>query len=698
MDDVAIPPLAPRLMIKRMPDTGGAPAYAIHDPLSNSYHKLDWVTFECVSRFHRAQSISALLSLLREETTITAKAEDIRDIIHYLSANGLLANGPGRMTRPMQADKGVSLWKKILHGYLYFSIPLFTPQKFLERTLPLVRGIFSDYMIIAMLCFTLVMVLTTLPRIDEFFATFAAMSSFTFIFLSLCVFALLKIIHEAAHAYAAVKNGVFVPHMGVSFIVLYPVLYTETTGGWGLRSRRARLEIGLAGIVIELCLAGIFLALWHILPSGGLGQSLCFVAVCVAVAGSLAINLNPLMRFDGYYILSDLTGFDNLQDRSLAFARHHLRKTLFNLPDEVPEILPQAQENFLRAFGYTLLVFRFFLFVGIAILVYHLFVQPIGLLLMVVELLFFIGFPVWRELKIWHSRRKDIFARRRVAFPLALCGLFLLFLIIPWRGSVVVPATLHAAREQAVYAPDISIVRNIRVENGSLVAEGDILIELESPDLAFRIREVEYKIRTLTLLKDQAFLNPTDTPAPSAAQLDAAMLELSYLEKKKEGLSIRAAFKGRITDLASDLVGQTVTPRERLFSLVDPSSAAVTGYAAGEERDRIEAGAKATFIGFDGLTVNTGFVVQDVAQTGSAVLPRPELSARHGGPVAADETGPAELTARRPLYQISASGEGSAPIIATGGYLILEARTRPILLLWLETVLEVIRREARLGS
>src|SRR5262249_7464436 len=148
-------------------------------------------------------------------------------------------------------------------------------------------------------------------------------------------------------------------------------LYTETTGSWALSSRRARFQIGMAGIFAELCLAGFFLLLWHLSPAGSLLQALSFLVVSISLIGSLLINLNPFMRFDGYYLLSDAMEFDNLQSRSCNFARHALRKFLFGWNDPPPENLPSHDQKFLIGFGFGLITYRFFLFMGIAILVYH---------------------------------------------------------------------------------------------------------------------------------------------------------------------------------------------------------------------------------------------------------------------------------------------------------------------------------------
>lgn len=699
--DFSLPPLASHLKLGRAPDTGGEPSWTLHDSVSNSYYKIDWVAFECIGRFSRYKTAYALKEAVERETTLKITTEHISGIVKFLDQNGLLRLGETSVA-VHRGTMPVPFWKKILHTYLYITIPLFRPQGFLQKTYPRIAFLFSRTFVAGMAIFFAAMILWTLPRLDEFFHTFHMFFSLGGVLATLFVLAFVKIVHEFAHAYAAIRNGVKVPHMGIAFIVMYPVLYTETTGSWSLPHRRSRFHIAVAGITAELCLAAIFLGLWHFFPAGSFGQTASFLVVCVALVSSLLVNLNPLMRFDGYYMLSDVSGFDNLQARSISYARYRLRRFLFGLEDSAPELLPSKDEKFLTAFGLALLLYRFFLFLGIAILVYHAFFAPLGLILMLVELWWFIGLPLWSEIKIWIARKNDILAGKRVLFPAAFLTVFLCLSVMPWKTSVTLPAVVHAGEYRQVYAPAPSIIKALYVTNGQRVEEGDLLAELESSELDFKIRAARQKRDMLETLRRRTQANPLVPfdPALSDAAIEKARIELTALEEKKVRLHIVASFTGEVRDLNMALQeGRYIGTQESMFVLVNPASGTlVTAYVVENLHDRIKDGARAGFVSngrditLEKLSVRT---VSPVPVDGA--LDWPELSSLYGGPLATDAGDGGEAVPRRTLYRVETVPFPSPLPVVQTGYLRVDSLPRSILISYFKEIGSLLRRELRLG-
>ncbi len=154
----------------------------------------------------------------------------------------------------------------------------------------------------------------------------------------------------------------------------------------------------------ELMLAAFALNLWLLLPPGQI-QGAVFALAAVTWIATLAVNLNPFMRFDGYYLLSDALEVENLQDRSFDLARWQLRKTLFGLRESCPEGLPDRLRNFLIFYAWGTWIYRLILFIGIAVLVYYMVFKALGIFLMAAEIIFFILLPIWREFRRWWERR-----------------------------------------------------------------------------------------------------------------------------------------------------------------------------------------------------------------------------------------------------------------------------------------------------
>lgn len=664
--DAPLPRLHPLLTLRRAPDgTDGKPGWTLHDPLSNDYYRIGWAEFECLSRFSRARTASHLKSLVETETTVRVSEDDITSLVEFLQSKGLLALRDQKIQ--FTPRKPVSWLKRIIHGYLFFTIPLFKPDEFLQRTLPLVRPLLSRGFIMAMIGVLAVSVLMTMQRADEFFNTFTALMSWEGALLIMLSFFVVKIIHEMAHAYTAAHYGVPVPHMGIAFMVMYPVLYTEVTGSWRLPSRTARLHIGMAGVMAELCLAGIALIAWNMLPYGGAGQAIAFSIAAVSLVGSLLINLNPLMRFDGYYMLSDYSGFDNLQARACAFARWKLRRVLFSLPDEAPETLKPAQQDFLTFFGFALLIYRFFLFLGIAILVYHVFFKPLGAILMAVELLYFIGLPVLNEIKIWWKRRADILSTARGKIAAATMAGIALFLFVPVTQTAMIPAVIHGGTYRSVYAPAPARIVGLAVEEGQAVREGDLLISLESPELSFDIASAQRKLESLEMLKRRG-----QTQAQTAqhiGDIDSRLAEqrvvLSGLQERASRLQLYAPFNGMVRDVHPLLeAGRFISQEELLFRLIDETQMEVTGYASEADVASLSEGMNGSFYPEgDALSV-IPLMVRSVDKTDAGVLAWAELASVYGGPVPsqqARESGgaPVPLTT---LYNVRFTPEKDADI------------------------------------
>lgn len=618
----------------------GQPHWTLHNPVSGEFFRIEWAAFECLARFGHYDTSAQLIQAVNHETTLTVDETDVHSLITFLQDKGLLELSEHADQMPQIKEEGQKpWWHQALHGYLFFTVPLVKPDAFLDKALPYVRPVLSKPFVMLMLANLVLAFVMLLPRIDGFLATFTDIFTLQGAVMALVVFAFLKVVHELAHAFTAKKYGVQVPHMGVAFIVLYPVLYTETTASWQLSSRRQRFHIGVAGILAELCLAGIFLWLWQISPEGSVAQNISFLAIVIALLGSLLVNLNPLMRFDGYYMLCDITGLDNLQHRACAFARQALRRFLFADQSGAPEPLPARTQRFLTWFGFALLIYRFFLFLGIAILVYWLFPKPLGAILMAVELLYFIGFPIWSELKVWAHKLPQYKSNPRAYMTLAVAVGLLILMAVPWERHVHMPATLHAAQYEALYPAAVAYVQAVNVKDGQRVEKGQVLLRLTSDQLQHDINKAQQELAALELQRRRFATSRDDSGARMGRlerQIALQAQKLATLQTQAKGLIVKAPFDGIVKDMHPLLhEGRYVPKTMRLMQVIAPEKWQVTAYGNAQDRRRLHIGDKAVF--------RTGFALRNMAhlqltqmaETKADRLAFPELLSVYGGPIAA---------------------------------------------------------------
>ena len=184
---------------------------------------------------------------------------------------------------------------------------------------------------------------------------------------------------------------------------MWPVLYTDTNDVWRLKNHRQRLAVSSAGVLTELGIALWATFLWVLVPDGLL-RSMLFLLSTTTWVSTVLINVSPFMRFDGYFILMDALDMPNLHGRSFALARWKLREWLFALDEPRPEQLSPAREHGLIAFAWATWIYRLVVFLGIAVLVYHFAVKLVGILLFMVEILWFVLMPLRLELKAWAER------------------------------------------------------------------------------------------------------------------------------------------------------------------------------------------------------------------------------------------------------------------------------------------------------
>lgn len=659
-EDTALPQLRNDIQLNEAPsETEGSPSWTIYDPAANKYYKIGWLEFEALSRFKNCQSVNQLVKKLDKETALNPDGETIQDLVLFLVQHNLVYASGKEASEMFENQRDIAeqpWWHKMLHGYLFFTLPLFKPENFLKKTYPILSPIFSRPFMMGVFILLAYGIFLSIQRFDEITNTFVNYLSLEGIVLFVGATIVVKIIHELGHAYTATKYGVPVTSIGLAFIVLYPILYTETTNAWKLKNRNQRLVIAAGGMMAELALASVTLILWHVLPPG-MAQSLCFMVAIVSMLASLLVNLNPLMKFDGYYLFSDLMGIDNLQDRAFAFSKWRLRKSLWGWDDPKPENTYAERQRLLIGFGFAVWIYRFFLYMGIAILVYHLFFQPLGLVLMLVELAFFIGIPVLREIKIWLGRYDDIFKATHGKITLFLLLGLIISAFLPMRQSVEIPTVLHAEAYARLYAPIPAKIEKINITKGQFVQKDDTLLQLSSYDLDHKINTTRLRLSDLEKIRDssQATIELANKHSMIDSEIENTKKELDGFLSIEEQLIIKAPHDGVIEMIDPALKsGQWISKTFMLALIADKTSKIVSGYVSEQNIDKLSETPKGKFYAEYSPFKTYGVTLSELEKTSASTLFWPELSSNQGGPIpaAADESGAIRPLPRFTVYPV----------------------------------------------
>ena len=700
--DLPLPPLRDDLSLSEGPTAiDGTPTWNIFDPVRNRYFRIGWTPFQLISRW-ASGSMQPLVERVNAETTCRATDDDVADVVKFLYANGLTRDPPKGDSRAYLEQHAAARmhWTKWLaHHYLFFKIPLVRPTRFLQRTYPLVEPLFSRTARTVVLVLGIVGLYLVGRQWDLFVSTFLHFFSLEGLLLYGLALIFVKICHELGHAYTATRYGCPVPTMGVAFLVMFPVLYTDATNAWRLRSQHQRLAIGAAGMATEIGIAMVATAAWSFLPDGALRSAAFFIATTSWIT-SLTVNVNPFMRFDGYYILSDLWNVHGLQPRAFALAKWRLRELLFKPRLSPPESLPRGLTRRLVLYAWGTWIYRLFLFIAIALLVYYMFFKLLGLLLFLVEILLLISAPILKEMGVWWSMRQQLFTTPRFALTSFLLVGAVAAALVPWGGRISLPAVLKTPVYTAVYAPEPGRIRDVLVEPGHSVERGDVLLVLDSPELDSEARQGELRMQLadLRLARSAADQRERDNMNVLLRGWKTESARLKGIGAQRERLVIRAPISGRITRLEDGLhEGRWINPRLRIANIISDQDAGISALSGETDVRFVAVGMQARFYPDDPRLPVVEATVTEVNRTDSDEIESPYLASIFGGEIASQRDADGKVVANDSVFRVRLTpepGDGSAVTMAQRGIVHVDGAPRSLAIAAYESVAAVLIRES----
>lgn len=658
-----LPPLREDLQLLPGPDLDdGSPSWQLYDPARSRFFRIGWREFEILSRWSYG-SINKICTKIDRQTSLRIEAEEITSLADFLASQQLLLveheNGVNRLIELAHKQRP-NLLTQALHNYLFFRIPLWRPDAFLSDTQALVMPLFSRGFAAFLLIATLLGSYLLSRQWESFTNSYLFLQTWQGMALIAVAVLFSKLIHELGHAYASKRYGLHVPTMGVAFMVMWPVLYTETSEAWRLRERGPRLLIGAAGMLAELSVAILASLAWGLSPDGPFRSAMFLLAGTTWVM-TLAINLNPFMRFDGYFLLSDWLGIPNLHERSFALGRWQLRRSLFGWQAPLPEHFSPGRHRFMMIFAWSVWLYRLLLFLGIALLVYYFFFKLAGIFLMAVELAWFIGRPIWREVREWHRQRERFHWNPRLLMTLSILGLVLLLLAIPRPHLMLLPATLQAANSQTLYPHSGARMQQLMVNDQQQVTEGQLLLRLNSPELQHQqhlartqVERAEESVRRLS-----SSTQGRDRLRIAEQRLSEARSQLTAINEQLAQLELRSPLTGRVVDIQPDLhPGRWLNEQTPLLRVIDQRQQ-VQAYIEATDLDTLDTRAEAVFFADNPAEPAIPLRFEQLDQHASTTLPDPYLASIYDGPLAVrDETLQAEKALYRVHYSVASNTQG----------------------------------------
>jgi putative peptide zinc metalloprotease protein len=699
----ALPRLRPDLKIELSPERGGGfPAVIVSDAVRGSYFRLGWPESGMLLLWNEAVTVDGLRERLAHTYGTVPAAEDIAAVASFAYTNQLTETDQGGTWQRYAAihAAGQHGWlKTLMHGYLFFRVPLLHPEAMLQSLLPWLAFVYSRAFWLLLAAIALPAVYLATRQSSAITSAIQDIVRLEGVHVYAAAILGLKAIHELGHGLTTVRYGCRVPSMGIAMMLGMPVLYTDTSDSWRLAKRTERLAIVFAGVAAELIVATVAIALWPFLGEG-LARQICFALATSSIVLSVSVNLNPFMRYDGYFALSDYLEIPNLQPRAFNLGIWKMRELLFDLRHPAPELLPARMQRILIAYATLTTVYRLGLYLGIVAVVYAMAGKAIGIILGLFEIVVFIALPFAREFGAWWQLRGEIVARRRVRWVIGATVSAGLMLLVPWQSTVEAPSVLVGGQEQAVHMPLAAKVSRLAATDGQVVAAGDILFSADAADLDQQAAKAALELRALEfqLSRSHTRDKERDERGVIESRLAKARDKLRSIDQQRGQLMIRAPFGGRVVDVDPEITaGIWINPKRQLARLVASDGVVVRGLVSDTDVGRIAVGSSAVFVPDDPGRARRTLVVRTIAPAGDGHLAEPVLADRYGGSVGAgDDHG--EFRTRQGWFEVTFE-DRSQPLVPAPDQLLrgvarVDATpSSPAMLIWRQIARVLVREQ-----
>ncbi len=677
------------------------PFWLIYDPLRHRYIQIDGATFSVLSIWRQHRTIESLSQAVSQQQGATVSPQEIAELTRFLETNQLTDNGATSSWRAQASashGKHHSAVMWAVHNYLFLKIPLVSPEPFLRATADTVAIFYRKSIQGAILAIGLAGLYLVSREWDRFIAEARDLASLGGLAEIAVVLFLVKGLHELGHAFTAIRYGCRVPSMGIAFMMMAPLLYTDVTDAWRLQNRKQRLAIDVSGIAVEIGLACFATAAWAFLADG-LPRHLAFLIATTSWVMSVAINLNPFMRFDGYYIASDLLRVENLQSRSFALGVWFLRDVLFGLRAACPEVMQANLRGTLIAYAYSIWIYRLVLFTGIAVLVYGHFFKALGVILFLFEIVYFIAKPVLGELAVWWTLRRQIVAKRRYLAPAAGLAALAALAVVPWSTQVQIPVVMEGNDPIHAYPPRAGRIASIEAAAGQRVPGGALLLKLQSPDLDHEraIALAELTAIAIRLNRGSADREDLSLRQILEGQQLALTAKLDGIAQQTRELEVRAPKAALVAEFTPGLhVGQWIGAKQQIALLDASLRAQVSGYLTEDDLWRVQLGSKGRFIPDNPLGKTVGVTLTELAATSVAQLDLIDLASTNGGRIEVHPDGRQKLVPLSAQFKVGMSVDDrvAPPPVRIRGAVILDAKAESWLAGAWRRVLKILVRES----
>lgn len=539
----------------------GNPTFVIKDPVSLRYFRMGGEDVYLAGLLDGNRTLHDVVEQMKREFSGQDHSEEsVLEILKtfaqmsFLQLEGRIASNFYRAVRSRKQQHGI---RKALNSFLgsifYFKVPLYDPDLLLLKLEKRVRFIWTRGALITLGALLLVagyLALANHAQLGSHLPEFLTLHN---VFLLWITLMLVKVVHEFGHGLTCKHFGGEIHEMGTIFVVLSPFLYCDATDAWMFRKKWEKMAVNLGGIYFELFLAGLATLVWAATEPGAVNQLALNVMIVCSIS-TVVFNANPLLRFDGYYALSDFVEIPNLRDRARKYVAGKIVALFTGTAYEDEELAGTwGRKLGLTAFAVASYFYTWFVAYRIILIVgYKL--EPFGLARFgqALEVAFYVmtlfvpmyvfGAALRKHMK--ENEQKAPWLLRGILIP---CGIFLLILLIPWPVNVVNNCVLGGSNRSFIRAASGGFIREVLVREGDFVAKNQTLAKLENLPLQNRLKDTLIRIESnKTQVAGALTLNDPSEIRVLATQAKGLQATRDKLEAQLQDLTLKSPIDGKV--------------------------------------------------------------------------------------------------------------------------------------------------------
>jgi putative peptide zinc metalloprotease protein len=705
------PRLRPHVQITRQHFRGNR-WHVVQDPTANAFFRINPVAYEFVGLLDGRRTVEEVWQQgLTRHGDQALTQNDVISVLSQLFSSNLLKSDLPTEAEQLLGRGAERTQRKALSqaiGIMYLKLRLVNPDRLLQALLPFFRPCINRTGFIAWCLLILAALAALVPHwhaLTSRFAATVAPSNWLALFLT---FTVLKVWHELGHGLICRRYGGAVPEAGVMLLVLIPAPYVDTSSSWGFADKWKRIAVGAGGMIFELAAAAVAALVWIATRDNpGLLHGLAYNVMLTSGVSTVLFNANPLMKFDGYYMLSDWLEIPNLMPRSQQLLKFLAQRNLFGVENANSPTSDPGEAMIMLVYGIAAMIYRVLIFLGITLYIMGKFFG-IGLLLAIWTAAMWFILPLGSLLK-WLSSSTQLHDKRPRAvlttLGLAAAG-FVLLGLVPFPDHRRAQGVVEAATRSGIYAGVSGFLDRVEVKIGQRVEPGGVIATLANPDVDALHAQIAGELAEALAVERRAVASNPGSAMVAASQVTAIRERLAYIEKKRDALTVRAPHAGTIVlNDPGQRLGAFVQEGEFLCAIVDESSLRVAAALPQTEADWISSIAPERLRVEGRRNARVHDVVRLMADrlpvAARRELPHPSLGFAGGGTIETNPDDQSATESKRGVFNahfVTAEGTPAESLGVAGERIHLRFRlpSRPLLAQWWGMLDKTLQGRARL--